>query len=213
MASINRFSEHCFRDSIALIVIVYCTSLLSFYEYNGNSILSDVQHWDSSRGLYLAGTILINLGSAAIVLYDLISGKSNAIVNTACSCLMIVGASCYAVAFTMDIENLSGYEEAYYIGCVLFVSLKSFFLAALTLSDDSTPKAKVEVKSVISVLTGLCMMVYWYFDFHGMGRKPNETQYMLIMTGWALVTLFSAGWSLSNLHWILTPFYFIFFSP
>merc|ERR1719295_908799 len=143
MACFAGLKEHGFRDSIALILITYCSVLLLVYEYNGDSILSDIQHWDSSRGLYLAGTILINLGSAAIVLYDLISGKSNAIVNTACSCLMIVGASCYAVAFTMDFENLSGYEEAYYIGCVLFVALKSFFLAALTLSDDSTPKAKL----------------------------------------------------------------------
>jgi len=155
----------------------------------------DLSSWNSPRGLYLAGTILVNLGSAAVVLYDMISGKPNAIVNTACSGLMIVGAACYAVAFSMDFENLSGYEEAYYIGCVIFVSLKSLLLAALIMTDDATPTAKVEVKSMVSVLTGGCMLEYWYFDFHGkdQAQKPTEAQYMIIMVGWALVTLFSAG--------------------
>lgn len=191
--STPRKQTHFFRDSIALILLTFCSTLLTLYQYNGDSILSDVQNWTTPSGLYLAGTILVNLGSAAIVLYDLISGKPNAIVNTACSCLMIVGAACYAVAFSMDIENLSGYEEAYYIGCVIFVSLKSFLLAALILSNDDSPKAKVELKSVVSVLSGVCMMGYWYFDFHGKGQRPTETQYMIIMIGWALVTLFSAG--------------------
>lgn len=187
-------SKHCIRDGVALSLVVYCSCLLGLYEYNGGSILSDVQSsWNTSPGLYLAGTILVNLGSAAIVLYDLISGKSNAIVNTACSCLMIVGAACYAVAFTMDVETISGYEEAYYIGCLVFVSLKSFYLAALILSDSATPVAKVELKSTVSALTGLSMLYYWYYDFHASPQKPTETQYILIEVGWALVTLFSGG--------------------
>merc|ERR1719447_2112234 len=93
----------------------------------------------------------------------------------------------------MDIESVSGYEAAYYIGCVVFVAGKALLLAALILSDDATPAAKIEVKSTVSVLAGLSMMVFWYCDFHGMGRRPTEDQYLLLMTGWVLITAFSAG--------------------
>ena len=68
--------SHFFRDSIALTLIVYCTSFLLFYEfYFGESIISELNHfWSSPDGLYLAGTILINIGSVILVLYDLIEG-------------------------------------------------------------------------------------------------------------------------------------------
>ena len=189
----NRF----FRDSLALSLIVYCTSFLIFYQYRlGGSIIHDFQNiLRDTNGLYLAGTILINLGSVVLVLYDLIEGKSNQIVNIICSSLEIVGSLCYFAAFIIDTQNISGFTMAYYIGCLIFVSFKALILASLTLSDDSTPKSKVMTKSVVSDLSGACMLYYWFMDFNNsvFANKPTETQYALIMSGWSIVSVTSIG--------------------
>eukprot|EP01084_Bolivina_argentea_P019536 36309_1 len=187
--------SHFHRDSIAFTLAVYCTSYLIFHQFHsGGSIISDINNFGAdTNALYLAATILINLGSIVLILYDLISGSSNTIVNIVCSSLEIMGSLCYFIAFCIDIQTISGYEIAYYIGCLIFVSFKAIILSALILSDDSTPKSKVLTKSIVSILTGICMIYYWYNDYNSSWFKPTQIEYGLIMAGWSIIFIISLG--------------------
>ena len=93
---------------------------------------------------------------------------------------MIIGALCYLIAFSIDIQHISGYKIFYYIGCLIFVSFKAIILSILILTDDSTPKSKVLTKSVILILTASCMIYYWYNNYN----YTKRDEYALIMSGW-----------------------------